>query len=79
MAPNSGTRIGPYEITAPIGAGGMGEVCRGTDAKLRREVAIEVLPPELAPEGGLPLEAILEIARPRTDAVSSAHAKRAKS
>ena len=43
-----GTRLGPYEITAQIGVGGMGEVYRATDTKLRREVAIKVLPAELA-------------------------------
>ncbi len=39
-----GTRLGPYEITAAIGAGGMGEVYRATDTKLERDVAIKVLP-----------------------------------
>ena len=39
-----GTRLGPYEITAQIGEGGMGEVYRATDTKLDREVAIKVLP-----------------------------------
>jgi Tol biopolymer transport system component/predicted Ser/Thr protein kinase len=40
----SGTRLGPYEVLAPIGAGGMGEVYRARDAKLGREIAIKVLP-----------------------------------
>src|SRR5215471_6099335 len=43
-----GTRLGPYEIVAPIGAGGMGEVYRATDINLAREVAIKVLPDAFA-------------------------------
>ncbi|MFI5184643.1 MAG: protein kinase [Vicinamibacteria bacterium] len=42
------TRLGPYEITAPLGAGGMGEVYRARDTRLDREVAIKLLPPQLA-------------------------------
>ncbi len=41
---SSGTRLGPYEITTAIGAGGMGEVYRAKDSKLGRDVAIKVLP-----------------------------------
>jgi eukaryotic-like serine/threonine-protein kinase len=41
-----GTRLGPYEITAKLGEGGMGEVYRATDTKLKRDVAIKVLPQE---------------------------------
>jgi Tol biopolymer transport system component len=46
--PLSATKLGPYEIIAPIGAGGMGEVYRAKDTKLEREVAIKVLPPAVA-------------------------------
>src|SRR5277367_5764437 len=48
MALTAGTRLGPYEILAPIGAGGMGEVYRARDTKLDRDVAIKVLPPSFA-------------------------------
>jgi eukaryotic-like serine/threonine-protein kinase len=44
MAVSAGTKLGPYEILAPIGAGGMGEVYRAKDPRLGREVAIKVLP-----------------------------------
>ncbi len=43
-----GTKLGPYEIVAPLGAGGMGEVYRASDTRLGREVAIKVLPNEVA-------------------------------
>src|SRR6266511_2578977 len=43
MAVSAGTRLGPYEILAPIGAGGMGEVYRARDTRLERTVAIKVL------------------------------------
>jgi serine/threonine protein kinase len=43
-----GTRLGSYEIVAPTGAGGMGEVYRARDSKLHRDVAIKVLPEHLA-------------------------------
>jgi hypothetical protein len=44
----AGSRLGPYEILAPLGAGGMGEVYRALDPRLSREVAIKVLPEELS-------------------------------
>src|SRR2546428_10238893 len=43
-----GVRLGPYEIVAPLGAGGMGEVYRARDTRLDRTVAIKVLPAQLA-------------------------------
>src|SRR5213080_2710666 len=48
MPLSSGTRLGPYEILAPIGAGGMGEVYRARDTRLDRSVAIKILPTEFA-------------------------------
>ena len=50
MALTSGTRLGVYEISAAIGEGGMGQVYRATDTRLKRQVAIKVLPPSLAAE-----------------------------
>src|SRR3954467_12972759 len=48
MALTAGTRLGPYEILAPLGAGGMGEVYRARDTRLDRAVAIKVLPQHLS-------------------------------
>ena len=48
MALRAGSRLGFYEIVAPLGAGGMGEVYRARDTKLNRDVAIEVLLPAVA-------------------------------
>ena len=48
MALSPGTQLGPYEIVAPIGAGGMGEVYKARDTRLDRSVAIKVLPPDVS-------------------------------
>src|SRR5260370_24697062 len=53
MALTSGTKLGPYEIVAPLGAGGMGEVYRARDTRLERDVAIKVLPANLSSDPSL--------------------------
>src|SRR5246500_1611590 len=52
MPLSAGNKLGPYEIVAPIGAGGMGEVYRARDTKLKRDVALKVLPEAFALEPG---------------------------
>src|SRR4029079_6770310 len=53
MSLAAGTRLGPYEVVTPIGAGGMGEVYRAKDTRLDREVALKVLPEHLTGSGDL--------------------------
>jgi serine/threonine-protein kinase len=48
MSLNPGARLGPYEIVAPLGAGGMGEVYRARDTRLKRDVAVKILPDTFA-------------------------------
>ena len=48
MSLEPGKKLGTYEVLAPIGAGGMGEVYRARDTKLGREVAIKILPEEFS-------------------------------
>ena len=48
MSLTPGTRLGPYEVIAQIGVGGMGEVWRATDTNLKRAVALKVLPEAVA-------------------------------
>ncbi len=72
MALAPGTRLGVYEITAQIGEGGMGQVYRATDTKLKRQVAIKILPPALAtdPERLARFQREAEVLAPRRSAVS---------
>ena len=53
MALISGTRLGPYEILAPVGAGGMGEVYRARDTRLGRDVAVKILSSHLSSDPDL--------------------------
>src|SRR5229473_5684173 len=50
MALTSGSKLGPYEVQSPLGAGGMGEVYRARDTRLGRDVALKILPESFARE-----------------------------
>jgi eukaryotic-like serine/threonine-protein kinase len=54
LALTPGTRLGPHEVTAQIGEGGMGQVYRATDTKLKRRVTIKILSPSLAADHDRP-------------------------
>jgi serine/threonine protein kinase len=69
-----GTRLLSYEIRGVIGAVGMGEVYRAADTRLGREVAIKVLPAEVA-RGPIPVEEALAIAKQIAEALEEAHGK----
>ncbi len=68
MPITAGSRVGTYEITGAIGAGGMGEVYRGRDSRLKRDVAIKVLPALFAddPERLARFSARRRLSRPST-------------
>jgi serine/threonine protein kinase len=63
MTLTSGMKLGPYEIQAPLGAGGMGEVYRACDTRLGRDVAIKVLPQHLSSNPDLKARFGLSLAR----------------
>ena len=58
MSHSAGERLGPYEILALIGKGGMGEVFRARDPRLRRDVAVKVITPALLVDPGASAERI---------------------
>jgi serine/threonine protein kinase len=81
MALASGTKLGPYEIQSPLGAGGMGEVYRARDTRLGRDVAIKVLPSHLSSNPDLKTRFEREArgflrCRIRTSATSTTSARR---
>ena len=55
MSASGGTRLGPYQLLARLGAGGMGEVWRARDTRLERDVAVKILSPAMAGDSQLRL------------------------
>jgi serine/threonine protein kinase len=60
MTLSPGSRLGPYEVLSPLGAGGMGEVYKAKDTRLDRTVAIKVLPQHLSEKSGINLNLVLD-------------------
>jgi serine/threonine protein kinase len=71
LALTPGTRLGLYEVTAQIGEGGMGQMYRATDTKLKRQVAIKVLPPAVAVDADRLARFQREAEQPRLQAEAS--------
>src|SRR5262245_56704316 len=80
MPLTAGTRLGPYEVVSPIGAGGMGEVYRARDSRLTRDVAVKVLPenvsrdPELRARFEREAQAVAALSHPNVLAIFDAGA-----
>src|SRR5579862_4428224 len=64
MSLSAGTRLGPYEIIAPLGSGGMGEVYRATDSRLNRFVAIKVSAAQFTARSEREAKAIAALSHP---------------
>jgi serine/threonine protein kinase len=67
MRLSPGTRLGPYEILSPLGAGGMGEVYRAKDTRIERDVAVKVLPEHLKRRGSISCDSRLRSESRRGD------------
>jgi serine/threonine protein kinase len=72
MSLETGDLLGRYEVLAPLGAGGMGEVYKVRDLGLEREVALKVLPAETLADGALPVEQALRYGAQVADALETA-------